>query len=234
MCITQRSPLLGAVYKHRLTIALLIIMTISSVWTHEAIKEYREINQALSITINEKNNIIQKIESENSELKNNISQLEEKIDSFEEEIKEEINEIPEPQDTIIVQATKKDFKSYMPYTAITNKSSVQYKLQQQALTNEDGIRCLESRPMVAVGTGWGLKVGDTALVTCENGNSFEVVIGDIKADIHTDTNNKTTISNGCRCEFIVDINSLNTIVKHNGNVAVLEKYNGYITNIVKI
>lgn len=224
MYINLRSPLWGAVNKHRLTIILLFIIAILSVWTHRQIKEYKEINQALSSIINEQNDTIKNIESENLDLKTYISELEEKNTELE-------NEIQRKQET---DATKRDFKSYMPYTAITNKNSTQYKLQQQASTDADGIRCLNSRPMVAIGTGWGLKVGDAALITCENGNSFEVVIGDVKADMHTDSDNKTTMSNGCRCEFIVDMNSLNKTVKSRGNVAILEKYNGYVVEIVKI
>lgn len=224
MYITQRSPLLGTIIKHRFTIILLIILTILSVWTHEQIKEYKEIGQVLNTTINEQTNTIKEIELENSELKTYVSELE-----------NEIKEMTEKQETIIVpEVTKRDFKSYMPYTAITNKSSVQYQLQQQASTDADGIRCIDSKPMVAVGTGWGVKVGDVVLVTCENGNSFEAIIGDIKADIHTDSDNKTTTANGCRCEFIVDMKCLNPTVKSRGNVAVLAKYSGYITNVVKI
>lgn len=133
-----------------------------------------------------------------------------------------------------VKVNKTDFKSYMPYTAITNKASKQYKLQQQAYTDKNGLRCIDGRPMVAVGTGWGLSVGDMALVTCENGNSFEVIIGDIKADVDTNSDNKTTTSNNCRCEFIVDMGELNSTVKRSGNMAVFEEYNGYVINVQKI
>ena len=217
MYTTQRSPLWGTINKHRLTIILLIIVSVLSVWTHEQIKEYKEIGQALNITINQQSNTIKEIELENAEFEAYISELENKI-----------KEMSEKQ-----EVAKNDFKSYMPYTAITNKSSMQYKLQQQASTDADGIRCIDSKPTVAVGTGWGVKVGDIVLITCENGKSFEAVIGDIKADIHTDSDNKTTMSNGCRCEFIVDMNSLNITVKSRGNIAVLNKYNGYVVDIIK-
>lgn len=129
---------------------------------------------------------------------------------------------------------KSDFKSYMPYTAITNKSSKQYELQQQAYTDENGIRCIDGRPLIAVGTGWGLYIGDIVLVICNNGNSFEAIIGDWKANIHTKSDNKTTIDNNCRCEFIVDMSVLIPSVRRSGNVSVLEPYNGYVTNVQKI
>lgn len=228
MHINLRSPLLGTIIKHGLTIILFVIIVVLSVWTHQTTKEYKEIGQSLGLTINEQTNTIRDIKSENSELKAYISKLEEENARLENELKEKKKE------TVIIQATKKDFKSYMPYTAITNTSSAQYKLQQRATTDADGIRCIDSKPMVAVGTGWGVKVGDTVLIVCENGNNFEAVIGDIKADAHTKSDNKTTAANGCRCEFIVDMNGLNTTVKTGGNVAVLAKYSGYITNVVKI
>lgn len=225
MHITKRSPLVGAIIKHGLTITLSTVIVVLSVWTHEKLNEYQEIGQALDLTINEQNATIQKISSENSELKAYISELEDEVEKLSKEQKKE---------KFVIQSTKRDFKSYMPYTAITNKSSIQYKLQQQAITDADGIRCIDSNPMVAVGTGWGVHVGDTVLIKCENGNSFKAIIGDIKANAHTDSDNKTTLSNGCRCEFIVDMRRLNITVKSRGNVAVLAKYSGYITDIVKI
>ena len=88
--------------------------------------------------------------------------------------------------------------------------------------------------MVAVGTGWGVNVGDVVLITCENGNSFEAVIGDIKDNADTMSDNKTTASNNCRCEFIVDMNNLNSTIRLSGNVAALEQYNGYVVNVQKI
>ena len=122
----------------------------------------------------------------------------------------------------------------MPYTSITSKASKQLQLQQQAYTDENGLRCIDGRPMVAVGTGWNLSVGDIALITCDNGNSFEVIIGDIKANVDTNSDNKTTSANNCRCEFIVDMGELNSTVKISGNVAVLKQYSGYVTNVQKI
>lgn len=129
------------------------------------------------------------------------------------------------------QTNTRDFKSYMSYKAITNKSSKQWALQQQATTDKNGLRCIDGRPMVAVGTGWGLSVGDRAIVTCSNGNSFAVVIGDIKSNRHTLADNKTTASNGCRCEFIVDIGSLNPTIKSRGSVSALSAYSGYVVSI---
>ena len=70
------------------------------------------------------------------------------------------------------------FKSYMDYTKITNTTSKQYRYQQSATTNEDGIRCYNGYPMVALGTYYTDNVGDMFNITLDTGNVFTVVIGD--------------------------------------------------------
>lgn len=176
----------------------------------------------------------QKILNQIKELESQLTKKESQIETLKEYIVELEDKLIERGEIIVTPVEIKDFKSYLPYDAITNQWSQQWKLQQQAYTNEDGIRCIDGIPMVAVGTGWGLSVGDIALVTCSNNNSFKVMIGDIKADIHTDAENKTTIASGCRCEFIVELNKLDPYVKSMGSLAVLDKYSGYVVNIEKI
>lgn len=224
------------------TVLLVVIVVISLVQNTELnavnndlrdnIKAQEEIiidlikdNENLSGNIISLNENIANFETANSQLQENNKLLESKI----QELEAEISKLKNNNTT----SSRKDFKSFMPYDAITSKSSMQWKLQQQATTNEDGIRCIDGIPMVAVGTGWGLKVGDIAIVTCENGNSFKVMVGDIKANRHTDEENKTTIFNGCRCEFIVDKNALDPTVRKMGNIATLDKYKGYVVNIEK-
>lgn len=205
---------------------------------NENIRLKKEQN-TLNITINNQSDEIKKLQGNNADLGTQILQLQEEKRVLEEErvqlekdknfLQEEVN-----KEIILVRPSNNDFKSYMPYTAITNESSKQWKLQQQAYTNGEGIRCINGMPLVAIGTGWGLSVGDIALVTCDNGNNFKVVIGDIKANADTQTNNQTTSFNNCRCEFIVDVDKLNSYVKQIGNMAALEEYNGYVTNIEKL
>ena len=224
MSLIRRSSLWGAI-----GIILIMILISTNIYTHFSFKnqceQLEELNKVLGLTINEQTITIQQIQNENDNLNVYISELEQK------------NKDLEQKDTTpsqITEVNNNDFKSYMSYTAITDKASKQIQLQQQAHTDDNGLRCIDNRPLVAVGTGWGLTVGDVALITCSNGNSFEVVIGDIKADVDTKSDNKTTSYNNCRCEFIVDMSKLNTTVKRSGNVAVLEQYNGYVTNIQKI
>lgn len=225
---THRSPSWGTI-GNILIIILILTTIIVSIHARDEYAELKEISDALSITVNEQTSTIKRLEEENTSLNTIVSKLEEEN----EKLKEENTQL-QAKTQIATQVSKKDFKSYMPYTAITNKSSTQWQLQQSATTDENGLRCIDGKPMVAVGTGWGVSVGDSAIITCDNGNSFEVVIGDAKANIHTDSTNKTTLSNNCRCEFIVDSKQLNPTVKTVGNVAILQQYNGYVINVQKI
>lgn len=221
---THRSPLWGTI-GNILIIILILITIIVSIHTRDEYAELKEFSEVMIATANEQASRIKSLEEENTELNIFMSQL-----------IEECNRLKEENARLQAgtRADKTDFKSYMPYTAITNKSSEQWKLQQSATTDENGLRRMDDKPMVAVGTGWGVDVGDNAVVICDNGNSFEVVIGDIKDNKHTNSENKTTSSNNCRCEFIVDSKKLNPTVKTTGNVAMLEQYNGYVVNVQKI
>lgn len=108
------------------------------------------------------------------------------------------------------------FKSFMTYTAITKKSSSQYKLQQLAHTDIQGFRVYEERYCVAVGTGVGASVGQFIDVVLVNGTHIPCIVGDIKSDAHTDATNLFGV-NGCCCEFLIDKNTLIPEVKKSGD-----------------
>ena len=229
--------------KVTLNVAMIILLTLAFCIIANVYKENKEINNKnneLNTIINTQEDTINQLSQSNTNLNSNVKQLKEinsKLQADNNLLEIRIQELLvdiEKFEKLIITPSYDDFKSYLPYDAITNQTSRQWQLQQQATTNGDGIRCIDGIPMVAVGTGWGLSVGDIALVTCDNGNSFKVIIGDIKADIHTDAVNKTTIVSGCRCEFIVELNKLDPQVKSMGNVAILVKYSGYVVNVEKI
>ena len=115
------------------------------------------------------------------------------------------------------------FKSYMPYTAITSKSSLQYKLQQKANTGNFGIRMINNRYCVAIGTGFNADVGTYFDLILANDTVIPCIVSDIKADRHTDSNNMVTISNGCLTEFIVDSSTLNRKAKRMGDISYCNK-----------
>lgn len=122
------------------------------------------------------------------------------------------------------------FKSWMPKSAIS-KSSRQGQLLANAVKDENGLYKIDNAYCVAMGTYYG-QVGDKHTIVLDNGNTFDVILCDIKSDKHTDSNNQYTISSNCMVEFIVDEMSLNYGIKHSGNVSSLPFFNGRIINVI--
>ena len=125
------------------------------------------------------------------------------------------------------------FKSYMPYTAITNKKSKQYKLQQIASTGTYGIRVVDSRYLVAIGTAFNAEVGTYIDLILEDGFVIPCIVGDVKSPRHTDSSNMITMHNGCVSEFIIDSKALHKSIKRSGDVSSCnENWNGCVRAIV--
>ncbi len=95
-------------------------------------------------------------------------------------------------------------KAYENYSAITNRFSRQYALEQVALTDEYGFRKYDDRYLIAIGTYFKAPVGTYIDVELENGVIIPCIVGDIKADVDTEANNVYSLSCGCATEFIVD------------------------------
>lgn len=131
------------------------------------------------------------------------------------------------------------FKTYMDYRCITDKTSAQYMLQMEAHTDDMGLRKYEDHYIVAMGTYYSDNVGDTFKITLDNNTSFNVIIGDIKADCHTDSKNMYSpvydedgnFVSANVIEFIVDTKKLDRSVKKLGTI---EAYDDFKGNIVKI
>ena len=116
--------------------------------------------------------------------------------------------------------SNRGFKSYMSYKAITSKSSPQYKLQtQHAYTGEFGIRQVDERFCIAIGTFTNARVGTYVDLILKNDTVIPCIIGDFKADIHTDSENIITNHNGCVSEFLVDKPVLHQMAKKMGNIS---------------
>ena len=111
------------------------------------------------------------------------------------------------------------FKSYMPYTAITNKASKQFKLQQMASDGTYGIRTVNNRYCVAIGTAFNAQVGTYFDMILANETVISCIVSDIKADKHTDKNNMITVSNGCLTEFIINSSALDRNAKRMGDIS---------------
>ena len=127
--------------------------------------------------------------SESSEKSNvSVSELEEKLSTLY---------------TLPFCDTYEGMKCYEDYRCITDKTSSQYELQMIACTDKDGFRKIGDRYLVAIGTYFEAECGTTFDIILENGEKIPAIVGDIKADIHTDVWN--VYSGGiCATEFIID------------------------------
>ena len=122
------------------------------------------------------------------------------------------------------------FKSYMDYRAITNKSSTQWKMQQDAITDDEGFRKYDGKYMVAVGSYYADRCGKLLKVTLDSGIVIHAIVGDLKQDRHTDSTNRYVTTNGNILEFIVDTKKLCPTSKKMGDVS----YSGLQGSIIKI
>ena len=116
------------------------------------------------------------------------------------------------------------FKSWMSYKAITNKSSKQYKLQQIASTGYAGIRTVNNRYCVAIGTAFDASIGTYIDLILEDGFVIPCIVADIKSPKHTDANNVFTITGKtkktiCCTEFVIDLEKLNLDAMESGNIS---------------
>ena len=115
------------------------------------------------------------------------------------------------------------FKSFMGYKAITSRSSKQYILQSNyAYTGKYGIRQVNGRYCVALGSYFKVKIGQYFDLVLKNGTVIKCIAGDAKADKDTDSQHIFT-GNGCCSEFIVDMSALISSVKRSGNVSSANK-----------
>lgn len=105
-------------------------------------------------------------------------------------------------------------KTYMDYRTITSTGTYEYKLQSTvAYTNDDGIRMINGRYCIAVGTAFGTRIGQYIDLVLENGTVIHCIMGDTKADEHTDSEHVFTVASGCCSEFIVETDKLNGVAK---------------------
>ena len=113
-----------------------------------------------------------------------------------------------------------DFKSYMGYTSITDITSKQYQLQTNyAYTGDYGIRQVEGRYCVALGSYFEVAIGQCFDLVLENGTVIPCIMADLKDDRHTNIQNIFTEANGCCSEFIIDPSALILRIKKAGNVS---------------
>ena len=158
------------------------------------------------------------------------------------ETQEEIITIEEPEEEVIQQNENliehiddmdTSVKTWMDYRAITDTSSPQWRLQQDAYTDENGLRKVGDYYCVAFGTGISNGIGSKFKVTFDTGSEILVIVADHKADRHTDkTNTYMNINDKANVmEFIVDSNKLDNTAKVMGDVNYISDFEGQIIYI---
>lgn len=170
------------------------------------------------------------IEVENIAIETDLeTEVVEEIEIIQETI--EKNEVEIPNYIAKYVCPNNSFKSYMSYKAITNKSSLQYKLQQKAYTGEYGIRMVEGRYCIALGSYYSENIGTKIDLIMANGSILPCILGDQKADQHTDAQN-IRARDGSVVEFIIDKKSLHKTARQMGDISYADaKFSGEILEI---
>lgn len=119
-------------------------------------------------------------------------------------------------------------KTVLPYKAF-GKNTNQAKLQSLCQTNEVGLRVYDGRFTIAVGTYFNTAIGQYFDLVLENGTVIPCIMGDLKADIHTDSRGLFTEASGCMTEFIVDRTYL---PNKNSATYCYEAWNSKVINVV--
>lgn len=109
------------------------------------------------------------------------------------------------------------FKSFMSYKTF-GKNTNQHKLQQLAVTDENGFRRVKDYYVIAVGSFFEARIGQRIDLILENGEVIKCLVGDEKAEKDTDITNIFS-RNNCMSEFVVDLKQLEATVKNRGDVS---------------
>lgn len=125
------------------------------------------------------------------------------------------------------------FKSYTDYRCLS-RSSAQWKLQEQAYTDGNGLRKIGDAYLVALGSYYGTKLGVRYTVTLSTGNQFDIILCDSKDDRHTNKTHQYTTASGCVLEFYVETEKMPKKVRQLGSISAIEEFKGNVVNIEKI
>lgn len=210
---------------------------------------------AISCPDSVENEIIDKVQSVETIVETDYGVAAEQAEVQEEVVEEPITEIIEPvlsepnnQTTVEsevideyfddahatgnyqVPSINTNFKSYT-YYALLNKSSIQWKLQELAYTDENGLRKIGNYYLAAMGSYYSTTIGDMFRLTTDTGAVFDIILCDAKSDRHTDARHMYTKSNNCMVEFYVDTTVLNGTIKRMGSIGVLPEFSGSIVKV---
>ena len=125
------------------------------------------------------------------------------------------------------------FKSWMDYHEITMNGSGQKNLQEEyAYTGKYGIRQINDRYCVAIGSYFTTEIGQYFDLILKNGEVIPCILADRKDDGDTDSDNIFTSKNGCATEFVVDNDALHYLASGNGDISdCYEEWNSPVKTI---
>ena len=150
----------------------------------------------------------------------------EEIESFEPYI------VPEPTQVLtaseVVESTVYKIPNYggmkkwLDYRCFSSRTA-QGRLQKYAFTDSNGLRQVNGCYCIAIGSRFKTKIGQRIDLVLKNGTVIPCVMGDQKADIHTDTTNtfSNTNRNLCCSEFIVSTKQLTKEAAHRGDTSFI-------------
>jgi hypothetical protein len=148
----------------------------------------------------------------------------------------------DPEEELAVPWLDSDFKAYMPYDSITDKSTPQWRYRKLAWTDYNGLRRVGNDYLVAMGTYYADEVGSRFKVTLDSGSEITVTVGDIKDPAHTDRYNMYTpvkntsgkVINANVLEFLVDTEKLDKKAAKLGTVSCIDGLEGNVESIEKL
>lgn len=124
---------------------------------------------------------------------------------------------PEPQWVEMDVPSNNSFKSYMGAHKITDTNSAQYQLKSEYLDSACGIKLVDNRYVIAIGTYYTETIGTRADLVMKSGEVVPCIVGDIKADEDTDATNRQHNVDGSVVEFIVNSDTLSSEAKSHGD-----------------
>lgn len=134
------------------------------------------------------------------------------------------------------------FKTYMDWRKITDETSAQYTLVRDygwhdangfmRVNGDEGSEYNEYY-LIALGSYYGTDIGAKYRITTDKGNVFYGILGDAKADEHTNSTNQYAGENDV-VEFLVDTRYLHKKVKITGSANVYSPLEGNIAKIERI
>lgn len=124
-------------------------------------------------------------------------------------------------------------KTFMDYRTITDKGSPQYRLQKNCAYTDTstGIRMVDGRYCIALGSYYTHKVGRYVDLVLENGTVLKCILGDRKADKDT-LNDHSIHTDGSISEFIVDENYVPILARQMGDMSYA--VDGWLSKVVEV